>query len=149
MTGPKQPRARVPDGKGRREGEAERINLFEHLPANSTERIAELRPPPVTSTVGNARPSVGHRSTAEGSGSSGRPAFPRVDQPLDLGKETVEIDWFCLEFVAADGERLFAIASHRVRGQRDDRNVAGRGGGLQTPRRLPAVDLRQVEVHQN
>jgi hypothetical protein len=52
MTGPKQPRARVPDGKGGREGEAERINLFEHLPANSAERIAELRPPPVTSTVG-------------------------------------------------------------------------------------------------
>src|SRR5271169_2931925 len=83
------------------------------------------------------------------SGSKGRPTFLRVDQPLDLGEQTVEIDRFCLEFVAADGERLFAIASHRVRGQRDDRNVAGRGGGLQTPRRLPAVDLRQVEVHQN
>ena len=76
------------------------------------------------------------------SGSSGRPDFLRVDQPLDLGEQTVEIDRFCLEFVAAGGERLLAIASHRVRGQRDDRNVAGRGSAFRRPRRLPTVDLR-------
>jgi hypothetical protein len=29
-----------------------------------------------------------------------------------------------------------------VRGQRDDRNVAGRGSAFRRPRRLPTVDLR-------
>src|SRR5271169_6373700 len=76
------------------------------------------------------------------SGSKGRPTFLRVDQPLDLGEQTVEIDRFGLEVVAAGGERLLAIACHRVGGQRENRNAAGYGVGLQAPCRLPTVDLR-------
>src|SRR5271156_2562312 len=77
------------------------------------------------------------------------PAFPRGEHPLDLGEQAVEFYGFGLEIVAAGGDRLLAVARHRVRGQRDDRDVAGRGVGLQAPRRLPAVDLQQVQIHQD
>lgn len=38
---------------------------------------------------------------------------------------------------------------HRVRRQRDDRNVLGRGVLLEPPRRLPAVEVGQAQVHQH
>jgi hypothetical protein len=43
------------------------------------------------------------------------------------------------------GERLLAVAGHCVCAQCDDWNVARRRVGLQPPRRLQAVDLRQFD----
>src|SRR5206468_3694825 len=46
-------------------------------------------------------------------------------------------------------ERLLALAGERVRGERDDRDVARLWIVLQSARRLPAVDDRHFEIHQD
>src|SRR6516164_4383613 len=94
---------------------------------------------------GDAKFSVFHagsRLCARLSGLTGQGLF-------DLGQQAVELDGLGVEIVAAGGERLLAVAGHRVCAERDDRNVARRRIGLEAARRLPAVDLRQIEIHQD
>ena len=69
-----------------------------------------------------------------------RPSFSNRSALVDRLGEVV---------VAAAGARLGLVALHRVRGQRDHRNVAERGVGLEPAGRLPAVDHRQRQVHQD
>src|SRR6516162_8329743 len=73
----------------------------------------------------------------------------RGQGPLDLGEQAIEFDGLGVEIVAAGGERLLAVARHCVRAQCDNRYVTRRRVGLEPPRRLPAVDLRQVQIHQD
>src|ERR1044072_7619574 len=49
--------------------------------------------------------------------------------------------------VAAGLDRLLARAGERMRGERDDRDVPRRLVGLEPSARLPAVELRQRQVH--
>src|SRR5215469_3513731 len=65
----------------------------------------------------------------------------RRDQPL-------EFDRLGVELVASGRKRLLALAGERVRGGRDDRDVARLWIILQSSRRLPAVDHRHFEIHQ-
>src|SRR5215467_4563304 len=66
----------------------------------------------------------------------------RRDQPL-------EFDRLGVELVASGRKRLLALAGERVRGERDDRDVARLWIILQSSRRLPAVDHRHFEIHQD
>jgi hypothetical protein len=51
--------------------------------------------------------------------------------------------------VAACGEGLFLVASHRVRGQGDDDDVARARVGLQTARQLVSVRAGELQIHQD
>src|SRR6202035_5883859 len=51
--------------------------------------------------------------------------------------------------VAAGGARFGLIAAQRVRSHDDDRNGFEIGVGLDAPRRLIAVEQRQLNVHEN
>ena len=57
-------------------------------------------------------------------------AGSRGERLLDLGEQAVEFDRLRVEFVAAARQRLLAVARHRMRGQRDDRDAASRRVGL-------------------
>ena len=70
-------------------------------------------------------------------------------QRFDLGQELLEPHRLGVEIVAAGRERHLAVVDHRVRAQDDERNVPRRGVRLQLPRRFPAVDARQAEIHQD
>src|SRR5260370_39159967 len=76
--------------------------------------------------------------------SLGGPTTPpqRRDQPL-------EFDRLGIELVASGAKRLLAFPGERVRGERDDRDVAGLRVVLEPPRRLPAVDHRHFQIHQD
>src|SRR6516225_12120341 len=54
-----------------------------------------------------------------------------------------------VELVASRRERLFALTGERMRGQRDDGDVAGLRTALEPPRGLPAIDIGHFEVHQD
>src|SRR5262249_5413426 len=69
--------------------------------------------------------------------------------PPELCDQPLEFDRLGIELVAAGGERLFAGAGECMRGERDDRDVAGLRIVLEPPRRLPAVDHRHLQIHQN
>jgi hypothetical protein len=56
------------------------------------------------------------------------------------------VDRFGVELVAPRRQRALAIARHRVRGQRDDRNAGGARIGFQAPRRLPSVQSIRATV---
>src|SRR5262249_53511423 len=64
------------------------------------------------------------------------------DQPIELDRLGVEL-------VAPRRERLFALAGERMRGQRDDGDVAGLRIALEPSRGFPAIDDRHFEVHQD
>src|SRR6266700_7431297 len=64
------------------------------------------------------------------------------DQPIEFDRRAVEL-------VTPSGNRLFAFARQRVRGQNDDRDVAGLRIALELPRSFPAVDDWHFEVHQD
>ena len=51
----------------------------------------------------------------------------RPEERLDLPQQPGQLDGLGVVVVAARGQRLVAIARHRVRGQRDHRDVAGAG----------------------
>ena len=68
---------------------------------------------------------------------------------LDLLQEARKLHGLGVEVVATDGERLLAVLGHRVGGERDDGNGAGARIALDAPRRLPAVDHGQADVHQD
>src|SRR5262245_58408144 len=73
---------------------------------------------------------------------AGEDAPQRRDQPIELDRLGVEL-------VASGGERLLARAGERMRGERDDRNVARVRIALEAARGLPAVDARHFKVHQH
>src|SRR3984893_5625100 len=64
------------------------------------------------------------------------------DQPIEFDRRAVEL-------VTPSGNRLFALAGQRVRGQNDDRDVAGLRIALKPPRGFPAVDNGHFEVHKD
>src|SRR6266480_1416980 len=66
----------------------------------------------------------------------------RRDQPIEFDRRGVEL-------VTPSGNRLFALARQRVRGQNDDRDVTGLRIALQSSRGFPAVDNGHFEVHQD
>src|SRR5438093_3191101 len=66
----------------------------------------------------------------------------RRDQPIEFDRRGVEL-------VTPSGNRLFALARQRVRGQNDDRDVTGLRIALEPPRGFPAVDDGHFEVHQD
>src|SRR6266550_4370203 len=66
----------------------------------------------------------------------------RRDQPIEFDRRAVEL-------VTPSGNRLFALACQRVRGQNDDRDVAGLRIALQSPCGFPAVDDGHFEIHQD
>jgi hypothetical protein len=75
---------------------------------------------------------------------------PRPGQhPPDLGDQLVGQAGLGHERVAPGLPRAVGVAGQRVAGQRDDRDVAGPVVRLELARRLPAVHLRQREVHQD
>src|SRR6516164_8121505 len=83
------------------------------------------------------------RMLAAGSSFASREYPPqRRDQPL-------EFDRLGVELVASGRKRLLALAGERVRGERNDRDVACLWIVLQSSRRLPAVDDRHFEIHQD
>src|SRR6516164_2878029 len=64
------------------------------------------------------------------------------DQPIEFDRRAVEL-------FTPSGNRLFALACQRVRGQNDDRDVAGSRIALKPPRGFPAVDNGHFEVQQD
>src|SRR5687768_1278647 len=68
---------------------------------------------------------------------------------LDLFHELRKVDRFGVVVVTAGFEGLFAVAGHRMSGQRDDGNGPGRERRLDAARGLPAVDSRQPQVHED
>ena len=67
----------------------------------------------------------------------------------DLPQQALELDRLGIELVASGLDGFFARAGKRMRRQRDHGDVAGARVAFQPPRRFPAVDHRQVEVHQD
>src|SRR5215470_10625642 len=63
--------------------------------------------------------------------------------------QPIELDRLGIELVAAGGERLFPGSAERVRRERDDRDVARLRVGLEPPRRLPSVDHRHLQIHED
>ena len=73
----------------------------------------------------------------------------RDTQRRHLLQQPRQFDGFGVVVVAAGFHRLLAIAGHRVRRQRDDRDVLRRGVGFDRARGFPAVHHRQAHVHQH
>src|SRR6266699_1624626 len=71
------------------------------------------------------------------------------EHPPQRRHQPLEFDRLGIELVAAGAKRLLALAGERVRGERDDRDVARLRVLLQSPRRLPAVDHRHFQIHQD
>src|SRR5215510_5826008 len=71
------------------------------------------------------------------------------EQPPQRREQPLEFDRLGIELVAPRRKRLFSGARERMRGERDDRDVARLRVGLEPPRRLPAVHPRHFEVHQD
>jgi hypothetical protein len=72
-----------------------------------------------------------------------------VEQALDLVQEPRQLDRLGIEIIATRGHGLFTVLHQGMGGERDDRDRAGRGIGLDPARRLPAVYDRQTHVHQD
>src|SRR5271168_1167532 len=75
-------------------------------------------------------------------------APPGFEAGLDLVEQSRQVDGLGVEIRAADLDALGAIARQRVRGQRDDGDRRGCGGGLDQLRRFPAVHWAECYVHQ-
>src|SRR2546430_1359557 len=69
-------------------------------------------------------------------------------QRLDLLQQPRQIDRLGIEVIAPRGERLLAVAGHRIGREGNDGNVAGLPCGLDLPRGLPAIEHRKAEIHQ-
>src|SRR6516162_6384209 len=78
-----------------------------------------------------------------------RASFASGEHPPQRRDQPLEFDRLGVELVASGRKRLLALAGERVRGERDDRDVARLWIVLQSSRRLPAVDDRHLEVHQD
>src|SRR6266487_786210 len=71
------------------------------------------------------------------------------EHPPQRRHQPLEFDRLGIELVAAGAKRLLALARERMGGERDDRDVARLRVVLQSPRRLPAVDHRHFQIHQD
>jgi hypothetical protein len=65
------------------------------------------------------------------------------------GDKTLELDRLGVELVAPSGNRLFALAGQRVRGQSNDWDVVGLWIALQSPCGFPAINDGHFQVHQD
>ena len=54
-----------------------------------------------------------------------------------------------VEVVATGGERQVAVIGHGMGAQHDDRDVLCRRIGFELPRRLPSIDDREPQIHQD
>src|SRR5688572_12075655 len=77
------------------------------------------------------------------------PGAARREHHRDLVHELQKIDGLRVIIVAAGGERLLAIARHRVSGERDDRYRLRRSIAFERLRHRPAVHHREVHVEQD
>src|SRR5262245_63211829 len=77
------------------------------------------------------------------------PSFEVCENTANGCDQPIEFDWLGVELVASRRERLFALPGERMRGQRDDGDVAGLRTALEPPRGLPAIDHGHFEVHQD
>src|SRR5262249_10025672 len=66
---------------------------------------------------------------------------------FDLRAQAGIVHRLAVVVVAAGGERLLAVARHRVRGERDHGDGARFGCSLEPARGFPAVDHREAQVH--
>src|SRR6516165_9018861 len=78
-----------------------------------------------------------------------RASFASGEHPPQRRDQPLEFDRLGVELVASGAKRLLALAGERVRGERNDRDAAGLWIVLQSSRRLPAVDYRHFEIHQD
>src|SRR5262245_4115926 len=74
-------------------------------------------------------------------------SLPSREHPPQRRDQPLEFDRLGVELVASGAKRLLALAGERVRGERNDRDVARLWIVLQSSRRLPAVDHRYFEIH--
>src|SRR5262245_16930740 len=99
--------------------------------------------------LGHGRATCPAPGTLTRQGRLWRASLVICEQPPQRRDQPLELDRLGVELVAAGGERLFAGARERMRRERDDRDVARLRVLLQSPRRLPAVDHRHFEIHQD
>src|SRR5215831_6896455 len=78
-----------------------------------------------------------------------RASFASGEHPPQRRDQPLEFDRLGVELVASGAKRLLALAGERVRGERNDRDAARLWIVLQSSRRLPAVDYRHFEIHQD
>jgi hypothetical protein len=71
------------------------------------------------------------------------------ERPCDFCQQAIELEWLSVTVIATRGQRLLAIAHHGVGGEGDDGNVARCRIGLKSSRRLPTVNYRKVQIHEN
>src|SRR5687767_5559240 len=71
------------------------------------------------------------------------------EEPLDFRHHGARLARLREVSIASDLHRLLAVGRERVRGQRDDRDVARLGVVLEHLRRFPSVDDRDGDVHQD
>src|SRR5262245_16016282 len=79
----------------------------------------------------------------------GRPSFAVSENAPKGCDQPIKFDRLGVELVASRRERLFALTGERMRGQRDDGDVAGLRTALEPPRGLPAIDIGHFEIHQD
>src|SRR5262245_14888014 len=73
---------------------------------------------------------------------AGEHAPKGCDQPIEFDRPGVEL-------LASRRQPLYALPGERMRGQRDDRDVARLRTALEPPRGLPAIDIGHFEIHQD
>src|SRR5262249_45155273 len=76
-------------------------------------------------------------------------SFASREHPSQRRDQPLKFDRLGVELVASGRERLLALAGEGMRGERDDRDVARLWIVLQSSRRLPAVNDRHFEIHQD
>src|SRR6516165_12491259 len=79
----------------------------------------------------------------------GVPSFAVSENAPEGCDQPFKFDRLRIKLVAPRRDRLFALTGERMRGQRDDRDVAGLRIALEPPCGFPAVDDGHFEVHQN
>src|SRR5690606_36296175 len=95
-------------------------------------------------------PSLRYRGTAAYSVQAGTVgAVTESEQRRYLGEKASEIYRLRFKVIAPDGSRTYLVAGHGVRGERDDGNVAGPRIGFQFCRRIPAIEHRKAQIHQD
>jgi len=67
----------------------------------------------------------------------------------DRGEQAVPLHGLRQRRGAPRGQRAIEVLAAGVRGERDDRNAGQRGHALDAPRRLPAVQPRQRQIHED
>src|SRR5262245_23450885 len=79
----------------------------------------------------------------------GSPSFEVGEDAANGCDQPVELDRLGVKLVAPCRERLFALTGERMRGQRDDGDVAGLRTALEPSCSFPAVDHGHFQVHQD